>query len=231
MLEIQSQMDNKEQLQQDLELNGLLEREVKQLSGGELQRFAIAIASIRQADIYMFDEPSSYLDIRQRLAAARVIRNLVTPTNYVVIVEHDLATLDYLSDFICVLYGVPGTYGVVTMPYSVREGINIFLDGMIPTENLRFRQESLTFKISETADEIQAPKTRRHQYPAMTKTLGGFKLHVDPGEFSESEILVLLGENGMGKTTLVQLLGGKLEPDDPKDKIELRVSMKPQTSE
>ena len=231
MLDIQSQMENKEQLAEDLELKGLLTREVTQLSGGELQRFAIAIASVRQADIYMFDEPSSYLDIRQRLAAARVIRGLVTPTNYVVIVEHDLATLDYLSDFICVLYGVPGTYGVVTMPYSVREGINIFLDGMIPTENLRFREESLTFKISENADEVQAPKTRRHAYPAMTKTLGGFKLHVDPGEFSESEILVLLGENGMGKTTLVQLLGGKMEPDDPKDKIELRVSMKPQTSE
>jgi ATP-binding cassette subfamily E protein 1 len=231
MLEIQSQMDNKEQLMEDLELKGLITREVTQLSGGELQRFAIAIASIRQADIYMFDEPSSYLDIRQRLAAARVIRGLVTPTNYVVIVEHDLATLDYLSDFICVLYGVPGTYGVVTMPYSVREGINIFLDGMIPTENLRFRDESLTFKISENADEVQAPKTRRHAYPAMTKTLGNFKLHVDPGEFSESEILVLLGENGMGKTTLVQLLGGKMDPDDVKDKIELRVSMKPQTSE
>jgi len=229
MFDRQTELPNRDQLEVDLELKGLQEREVGQLSGGELQRFAIAIASVRKADIYMFDEPSSYLDIRQRLAAARVIRGLVTPTNYVVIVEHDLATLDYLSDFICVLYGVPGTYGVVTMPYSVREGINIFLDGMIPTENLRFREESLTFKISETADEVLAPKTRRMHYPAMTKTLGGFKLHVDPGDFSDSEIIVLLGENGMGKTTLVKLLGGKEEPDDPKDKIELKVSMKPQT--
>ena len=241
MFDKQTELPNREQLERDLELKGLQEREVSQLSGGELQRFAIAIASVRRADIYMFDEPSSYLDIRQRLAAARVIRGLVTATNYVVVVEHDLATLDYLSDFICVLYGVPGTYGVVTMPYSVREGmskatnmadyvgINIFLDGMIPTENLRFREESLTFKISETADELQAPKTRRNQYPKMTKTLGDFKLHVDPGEFSDSEIIVLLGENGMGKTTLVKLLGGKEDPDDPKDKVELRVSMKPQT--
>jgi len=102
---------------------------------------------------------------------------------------------------------------------------------MIPTENLRFRDESLTFKISETADELLAPKTRRMHYPAMTKTLGGFKLHVDPGDFSDSEIIVLLGENGMGKTTLVKLLGGKEDPDDPKDKIELKVSMKPQTSQ
>jgi ATP-binding cassette, sub-family E, member 1 len=122
MFELRTEMPNREQLEEDLELKGLQEREVSQLSGGELQRFAIAMASIRNADIYMFDEPSSYLDIRQRLAAARVIRGLVSAINYVVVVEHDLATLDYLSDFICVLYGVPGTYGVVTMPYSVREG-------------------------------------------------------------------------------------------------------------
>lgn len=235
MFDKQTQLPNRDQLETDLELKGLQEREVTQLSGGELQRFAIAIASVRKVDIYMFDEPSSYLDIRQRLAAARVIRGLVTPTNYVVVVEHDLATLDYLSDFICVLYGVPGTYGVVTMPYSVREGINIFLDGMIPTENLRFREESLTFRISETADELAAPKTQKIKYPAMEKTLGDFKLHVEPGDFTDSEIIVLLGENGMGKTTLVKLLSGKdgskeFIPDDPKDRIELKVSMKPQTS-
>ncbi|OXB39401.1 hypothetical protein LQV05_000723 [Cryptococcus neoformans] len=229
MFDRQTELPNRDELEKDLELKHLQSREVSQLSGGELQRFAIGIASVRKADVYMFDEPSSYLDIRQRLAAARVIRGLVNATNYVVVVEHDLATLDYLSDFICVLYGVPGTYGVVTMPYSVREGINIFLDGMIPTENLRFRNESLTFKISETVDELQAPKTRRYQYPSMTKTLGNFKLHVDEGEYSDSEILVMLGENGMGKTTLVQLLGGKMEPDESKDKISLRVSMKPQT--
>ncbi|KIR35782.1 ATP-binding cassette, sub-family E, member 1 [Cryptococcus deuterogattii MMRL2647] len=229
MFDRQTELSNRAQLEEDLELKHLQSREVSQLSGGELQRFAIGIASVRKADVYMFDEPSSYLDIRQRLAAARVIRGLVNPTNYIIVVEHDLSTLDYLSDFICVLYGVPGTYGVVTMPYSVREGINIFLDGMIPTENLRFRDESLTFKISETVDEVQAPKTRRYQYPNMTKTLGNFKLHVDEGEYSDSEILVMLGENGMGKTTLVQLLGGKMEPDEGKDKISLRVSMKPQT--
>ncbi|ODN99351.1 ATP-binding cassette, sub-family E, member 1 [Cryptococcus wingfieldii CBS 7118] len=229
MFDRQSETGQREQLETDLELTHLKDREVSQLSGGELQRFAIGIAACRTADVYMFDEPSSYLDIRQRLAAALVIRGLVTATNYVIVVEHDLATLDYLSDFVCVLYGVPGTYGVVTMPYSVREGINIFLDGMIPTENLRFRDESLTFKIAETADELQAPKTRRYKYPDMVKTLGDFKLHVTAGEFADSEILVLLGENGMGKTTLVQLLGGKMLADGVTDKIEMRVSMKPQT--
>jgi ATP-binding cassette subfamily E protein 1 len=95
------------------------------------------VASVVKRDIYMFDEPSSYLDVKQRLNAAKVIRSLLRPEVYVIVVEHDLSVLDYLSDFICVLYGMPSVYGVVTLPFSVREGINIFLDGMVPTENLR----------------------------------------------------------------------------------------------
>ena len=91
------------------------------LSGGELQRFAIGMVAAQRADIYMFDEPSSYLDVKQRLKAGRVIRSLLSPETYVVVVEHDLSVLDYLSDFICCLYGKPGAYGVVTLPFSVRE--------------------------------------------------------------------------------------------------------------
>ena len=104
----------------------------------------------------MFDEPSSYLDVKQRLKAARMIRSLLSHDNYVIVVEHDLSFLDYLSDFICCLYGAPGAYGVVTMPYSVREGINIFLGGFIPTENLRFRDEELTFRVIDTNEESKA---------------------------------------------------------------------------
>lgn len=139
MLDSKLERDNKQKMCDDLELNEVLTREVSQLSGGELQRFAIAMSCIQKADVcvarlltiplsltpeyrYMFDEPSSYLDIKQRLKAAEVIRELLTPSNYVIAVEHDLSVLDYLSDFICCLYGKPSMYGVVTMPYSVREG-------------------------------------------------------------------------------------------------------------
>ena len=104
---------------------------------------------VQQADIYMFDEPSSYLDVKQRLRAGRMIRSLLAVDTYVVCVEHDLSILDYLSDFICCLYGVPGAYGVVTLPMSVRQGINVFLAGFIPVENMRFRDVELTFKVSE----------------------------------------------------------------------------------
>ena len=67
---------------------------------------------------------------------------------FVVVVEHDLSVLDYLSDYICCLYGTPGAYGVVTMPFSVREGINIFLAGFIPTENLRYARHPHIFAIT-----------------------------------------------------------------------------------
>ncbi len=149
----------------------------------------------------MFDEPSSYLDVKQRLKAGRMIRSLLRHDNYVVAVEHDLSILDYLSDFICVLYGQPGAYGVVTMPYSVREGINIFLAGFIPTENMRFREEELTFKVVENdteknaaaKDEKQLSKPTNYRYPQMTKTLNEFKLSVQAGMFQQSEIVVMLG--------------------------------------
>jgi energy-coupling factor transporter ATP-binding protein EcfA2/Pyruvate/2-oxoacid:ferredoxin oxidoreductase delta subunit len=104
------------------DLTNFLSRNVEELSGGELQRFAIAMTCVQRGDVYMFDEPSSYLDVKQRLKCARVIRSLAKPGVYVIVVEHDLSVLDYLSDFICCLYGMPGIYGVVTMPFSVREG-------------------------------------------------------------------------------------------------------------
>ena len=129
-----------------------MDRDVRVLSGGELQRFAIAIVAVQCSDVYMFDEPSSYLDVKQRLTAAHMIRQVLEGVyggrRYILVVEHDLAVLDYLSDFVCVLYGSAGAYGVVTMPFSVRIGINAFLAGFIPTENLRFREDALSFKVS-----------------------------------------------------------------------------------
>jgi ATP-binding cassette subfamily E protein 1 len=221
-----------QRLCEQLELLQVLDRDVEHLSGGELQRFAIGVAAAQDVDCYMIDEPSSYLDVRQRLKAAKVIRELLAPTKYVIAVEHDLSVLDYLSDFICCLYGKPGAYGVVTLPFSVREGINIFLAGFVPTENLRFREESLTFKVAETVEgqDDDVKKFNRFQYPAMRKTQGSFTLNVDQGEFTDSEIIVMLGENGTGKTTFIRMLAGMLKPDDEErtEIPEFRVSYKPQ---
>ena len=177
---------------------------------------------------YMFDEPSSFLDVKQRLAASRLIRSLLRPDCYVIVVEHDLSVLDYLSDFICCLYGKPAVYGVVTAPFSVREGINIFLDGNIPTENLRFREESLQFRVAEAGEDYLVDKSRGYSYPNMTKTLGGFNLTIKSGEFTDSEIIVMMGENGTGKTTFCRMLAGLEKPDSGAQIPSMNISMKPQ---
>ncbi|KAG2232304.1 hypothetical protein INT48_009325 [Thamnidium elegans] len=228
LLQDKSERGNLEDMLDMLDLKDVLKREVGQLSGGELQRFAIGVVAVQQADVYMFDEPSSYLDVKQRLNAARVIRSLISSSTYIICVEHDLSVLDYLSDYICILYGRPSAYGVVTLPYSVREGINIFLDGNIPTENLRFREESLTFKIAETANEASVSKVNSYKYPKMKKVLGDFELNVEPGEFQDSEIIVMLGQNGTGKSTFIRLLAGLLKPDGDTHIPQLNVSYKPQ---
>ena len=222
----------------------VLDREVQQLSGGELQRFAIAATVCKDADVYMFDEPSSFLDVKQRLTATEVIRDIVAETTwpggatesskkYVIVVEHDLAVLDYMSDCVQCLYGNPGIYGVVTSRTQVRNGINQFLAGYLPVENMRFRSYELTFKVSTTdffvstelgeEEEEGGEKEKPAQigelrYPRMTKSYGGFTLTVEPGSFRAGEVIALMGENGCGKTTFMELLAGRTAEQRGKEK-------------
>jgi len=216
----------------ELELEKLRDRRVKDLSGGELQRFAIAAAMLKEAEVYIFDEPSSYLDVRQRIKVANLIKGLCTSRTYVIVVEHDLSILDLMSDYGCVLYGSPGAYGVISHPFTIREAINIFLRGILPTENMRFRTEELTFKISEAAsDEVLVSDSSlvARKYPGLEKRWGSsFVLKSDAGEFTAPEIIVLLGENGMGKTSLIKMLGGEIASDNGAEVPKLTVSIKPQ---
>ncbi len=231
LLERKDERKVMESMIKEMDLGEVLNTQIGNLSGGELQRFAIAILSMQQLDVYMFDEPTSYLDVKQRLQAAATIRSLCNDANYVIIVEHDLSILDYLSDFVCCLYGQPAVYGVVTMPFSVREGINLFLSGFIPTENMRFRDIEITFKVAEsfsTKEEDNKKRNSVQKYPAMSKTQGTFHLDIDGGDFSTSEIIVMLGENGTGKSTFIRMLAGLDKADGDVDVPQLNVSYKPQ---
>lgn len=217
-------VDFKERIS-DFDLENLLDRKIGDLSGGELQRFVTAMVTMQKSNVLMFDEPTSYLDINQRMKMAKTLRKLIGADKYIIVVEHDIAILDYLSDKICCLYGNPGNYGVVTLPYSVKDGINIFLSGYLPTENVRFREEEINFKISETLEEIS--KHKSHDYPELVKNYENvFSLKVEAGSYRESEITVLLGQNGTGKTTFIKMLAGLIKTDQ--EIPELFVSYKPQ---
>ena len=86
--------------------------------------------------------------------------------------------------------------------------------GFIPAENMRFREEELSFKVSDAADELKRKNERSYEYPAMIKRQGNFQLTIEAGAFNDSEILVMLGENGTGKTTFIRMLAGITKPDE-----------------
>jgi ATP-binding cassette, sub-family E, member 1 len=145
----------------------------------------------------------------------------------VIIVEHDLSILDFLSDYVCLLYGSPGNYGVVTLPASVRDGINHFMDGFIPTENMKFRDTPLSFN-NTNKEEEEIKSIFSYQYPSMCKKLNDFELNVTGGDFSDSHIIVLFGENGTGKTTFIRMLAGHIVPENDIKIPQMNISYKPQ---
>ena len=223
-------VDERKQLNaiaEELELKKVWDRSLDILSGGELQRVAVAAALSREADVYLFDEPSSYLDVKQRLVVARAIRSLKEQQKTIIVAEHDLAIIDYLSDQICLFYGEPAVYGVVSHVHGVRTGINIYLQGYIPDENIMFRKEAIVFheKPPTAGSNVGEPILK---WEHIEKSFNEFKLSVEPGEIKVGEIVGILGPNGIGKTTFVKILAGIEETDDKKKLGELTVSYKPQ---
>jgi ATP-binding cassette subfamily E protein 1 len=213
-----------DELVHELELEELLERDPKVLSGGELQRVAIAAAISRNADVYVFDEPSSHLDVYQRIRTARSIRKLVAENKAVLVAEHDLAMLDYLSDEVYLVYGQPSTYGVVSHVHPTRGGINEYIDGYLPDENMRFRDDPIRFHVRPPR-EIGYPPDTKLEWPTIIKTVGSFQLKVEPGSINAGEIIGIVGANGIGKTTFIKEL---VDYYTKTSQNQLEVSYKPQ---
>jgi ATP-binding cassette subfamily E protein 1 len=226
------QIDDKDRIKyvsKILQLDVFWNRRIDVLSGGELQRVAIAATICKEADVYIFDEPSSYLDVKQRLEAARAIRSLKQEEKIIIVAEHDLAVLDYLSDYINVLYGAPGVYGVVSHVQGIRAGINIYLEGFIPDENLRFRKERIQFHVKPPLRKTLTEEPL-YKWEDINKNYKGFKLKMDKGEVHKGEVVGILGPNGIGKTTFIKILAGIEKPDSGEfiTDTKRKVSYKPQ---
>lgn len=211
----------------ELDLANAINQPLDELSGGELQRISIAVAASKKADFYFFDEPSSYNDIFQRTGVARVIQSLADAGSSVMVVEHDLTLLDFLSDYIEVLYGEPAAYGIVSSVLSTKVGINVFLDGYLPQENVRFREKKFTFVASSSSDDfINSPPMV--EYTNITKKYKSFTLSVHAGMVRKGEILGIMGANALGKTTLMKILAGVEQSDTGTVIGDIKLSYKPQ---
>jgi ATP-binding cassette subfamily E protein 1 len=206
-------------------LEEIQDDDIKNISGGELQRVAITACLAKDADIYYFDEPTSFLDVFQRLEVSKAIKEFCQNKS-VMIADHDLATLDFLADQVHIFYGCPSVYGIVSSPYSVRVGINTFLDGYIREDNVRIRPTPIKFQ-STYVQSTRGSNTLM-QFTDIKKTLSDFILTVKKGELYGQEVLGILGANALGKTTFARILAGEIKQDSGKVIGKIKISYKSQ---
>lgn len=214
-----------EEITEMLELKEILDRNINELSGGELQRVAIAATVLKKANVYFFDEPTSYLDIKQRMKIARFIKNLADENTAVMVIEHDLIILDYMTDMVHLMYGHESVYGVVSGVKTTKNGINIYLSGFLKEENVRFRDHAIKFE--RYAQQKESKPFVLTEWSPFDYTQGKFLLESERGEIYKSDVVGILGQNGIGKTTFVKILAGVLKTKK-EDKLNLKVSYKPQ---
>ncbi|MEK6959212.1 MAG: ribosome biogenesis/translation initiation ATPase RLI [archaeon] len=215
-----------EALAEELNIKPLLDRQCESLSGGEFQKIAIAATGLKKADLYFFDEPTSFLDIKERLRIAKFIRRLAEKAA-VIVVEHDLILLDYLSDYVNLMYGKPKVYGFVSNIKTTREGINDYLEGYSKEENYRFRGYSINFFGGAQRDK----KEKREivaKWPTFEKRLGEFTLNTTENSIKKNEVVGVVGPNGIGKTTFMKILAGELKLDNGELEQRAKISYKPQ---
>ena len=216
------------QLITELGLQNSVDQSLKELSGGELQRIAVAVAASKDAEFYFFDEPSSYNDVFQRTGVAKVIQGLAKIGKSVMVVEHDLTLLDFLSDYIEVLYGEPAAYGIVSNVLSTKVGINVFLDGYLPTENVRFREKRFSFDVSSSSTDEFQEGSEIISYPKLERRYAKFSVTIDPGVVRKGEILGIMGANALGKTTMMKMIAGVEKPDSGTIDKKIKIAYKPQ---
>ncbi len=216
------------ELVRELGLQNSMEQNLKELSGGELQRIAVAATASKDTEFYFFDEPSSYNDVFQRIGVARVIQGLAKIGKSVMVVEHDLTLLDFLSDYIEVLYGESTAYGIVSNILSTKIGINVFLDGYLPNENVRFREKKFSMDVSSSSTDIFQEGTDIVNYPKLEKKFDSFTLTIEPGKIRKGEVLGIMGANALGKTTMMKMIAGIQKPDVGSIDKKIKIAYKPQ---
>ena len=229
VIDLLKNVDEKKQLEKitkELGIEKILDNDITKISGGELQRVAIAATVLKKANLYIFDEPTSYLDIKQRLKVAKFIRDLADEKTAVMVVEHDLIILDYMAELVHLMYGKEAVYGIVSLPKATKAGINVYLEGYLKEQNIRFRD----YKIKFEAKPLIKKKSEflLTSWKDIEKKLGKFKLEAKEGSIFKKEVCGILGENGIGKTTFVRILAEDIKQDKGEITQKVKVSYKPQ---
>jgi len=142
-----------EQIIDPIKIKKLYNKSVKNLSGGELQKVAIAACLLQKVDLYALDEPSAFLDVEDRIAIAKMIQRFVRSYGKTaIIIDHDIQLMDLISDSLVIFEGIPGKEGHATSPKSKAEGMNRFLKSLDIT--YRRDETSLRPRVNKTDSRL-----------------------------------------------------------------------------
>ncbi len=225
ILKAGDETSNLDLVSERLGIAGIMTRDIRECSGGELQKVAIAATLLRDADTILIDEMSSYLDIGERVSISLLIQEIARKKS-IMIVEHDLAILDWLADTVYPVYGEPGAYGIIASPRTSSRAINSFLEGFLREENVRIREYPIQF--TNRSWRRTAAGHTILEWKDISKTLGEFTMTSSEGKLKSGEVVGCLGRNGTGKTTFAKLMAGELQPDSGSFSSSLKIAYKPQ---
>lgn len=218
-------------ISEELSLDSIIDSKMSSLSGGERQRVYIAGTLLTDADTYLIDEPSSFLDIGQRFKVSELIKDYIRDQDSkCIVVEHDLAVLDMISDHIHVIYGEPSNFGVTSKRMTSKQGINDYVTGRLSRDDIQIRSYKIEFRDSvEGKDSVLG--SPRFEYPSFTKSFENFTLETQSGKIHDNEVVGIVGENALGKSTFAKVLSGELEPNNTELNLDISFSYKPQYPE
>jgi ATP-binding cassette subfamily E protein 1 len=111
-----------------LKINEIENMYLDELNTGTLQKVLVAKTLATDAELYILDEPSAFLDVEERLNIAKIIQTIIAKRRKTAfVVDHDILFIDFISDKLIVFSGEPGVSGVCTKPKDKKTGMNEFL--------------------------------------------------------------------------------------------------------
>ena len=206
-------------------LENILDRYIKNLSGGELQKLLFLFTVLKEHNFLLLDELTNYLDIYERVVIASYLLEIRDKGDSIMLIDHDLSFINSLADIIHIVYGVQKAYGVFATPVGTSEGINQYLNGFIRKENLRIRDKPIKLDVKPYTDKKVGNDIV--SWEDLYIKVGEFELISKSGKIRENEIVGVIGRNGIGKSTFAKALAGEIKYEGNISK-ECIISYKPQ---
>ena len=189
-----------EEVKETLKIEPLMNRNIFELSGGEKQKIAIASVYALDPEIFVFDEPSSSLDIDSMKELSNIIDKLKAVGKTIIIAEHRLWYLKNVADRAIYLEN-----GKITKEYSMEEIQSLSEEERLRTglRHTSFQNSNLDIKEKSLINVLEL-EINELLYKRNKQTI----FRIDSLKFESEKIVGIVGNNGIGKSTFAKIVCG-----------------------